>query len=423
MKSRTADKRTFATHDGEDLYYRMWPSLSRTPRGTIVLLHRGHEHSGRLSHLVPELNLPDFAFFAWDARGHGHSPGKRGFSPSAATSVRDVQSFIDHICEAHDIAIEDILVVGQSIGAVVAAAWVHDYAPNIAGLVLAAPAFKVKLYIPFARPLLRLARRVKGDFFINSYVRAKLLTHDKARIASFKNDPLIARAISVNLLLGLHDLSARIIEDAAAITVPTQLLISGSDWVVHKGPQHRFFDRLGAPKKERHIFAGFYHDTLGERDRKLAVDKIRSFIVECCDAPTVRPSLLAADIQGFTRTEADRLASPLPAWSPRGLYWRATRSGLKIGGWLSNGIRTGQRTGFDSGSMLDYVYRNEPRGLTSLGRALDRSFLDSIGWQGIRQRKVHIEELLCQTAFNIDPRSACKIDPPERHGGGCPGSP
>ena len=30
--------------------------------------------------------------------------------------------------------------------------------------------------------------------------------------------------------------------------------------------------------------------------------------------------------------------------------------------------------------------------------------------------------LECQTAFNIDPRSACKIDPPERHGGGCPGS-
>ena len=28
----------------------------------------------------------------------------------------------------------------------------------------------------------------------------------------------------------------------------------------------------------------------------------------------------------------------------------------------------------------------------------------------------------CQTAFNIDPQSACKIDPPERHGGGCPGS-
>ena len=28
----------------------------------------------------------------------------------------------------------------------------------------------------------------------------------------------------------------------------------------------------------------------------------------------------------------------------------------------------------------------------------------------------------CQSAFDIDPQSACKIDPPERHGGGCPGS-
>ena len=29
----------------------------------------------------------------------------------------------------------------------------------------------------------------------------------------------------------------------------------------------------------------------------------------------------------------------------------------------------------------------------------------------------------CQPAFNIDPQSACKVDPPEWHGGGCPGSP
>ena len=44
--------------------------------------------------------LPDFAVFAWDARGHGRSPGERGFSPSFGTSVRDVQSFVDHIATA-----------------------------------------------------------------------------------------------------------------------------------------------------------------------------------------------------------------------------------------------------------------------------------------------------------------------------------
>ena len=38
-------------------------------------------------------------------------------------------------------------------------------------------------------------------------------------------------------------------------------------------------------------------------------------------------------------------------------------------------------------------------------------------------RDIYGVEPICQSAFNIDPRSACKIDPPERHGGGCPGSP
>ena len=33
-----------------------------------------------------------------------------------------------------------------------------------------------------------------------------------------------------------------------------------------------------------------------------------------------------------------------------------------------------------------------------------------------------LRRAVCQTAFNTDPQSACKIDPPERHGGGCPGS-
>ena len=51
-------------------------------------------------------------------------------------------------------------------------------------------------------------------------------------------------------------------------------------------------------------------------------------------------------------------------------------------------------TGFDSGSTLDYVYRNQATGKGKLGELVDRNYLDAIGWRGIRQRKVHAEELL-----------------------------
>ena len=71
MSARTSREADFITHDGETLFYRHWPATGPRCRGAIVLLHRGHEHSARVAHLVDELDLPDFAFFAWDARGHG----------------------------------------------------------------------------------------------------------------------------------------------------------------------------------------------------------------------------------------------------------------------------------------------------------------------------------------------------------------
>jgi len=391
---RDCVERSFVTHDGVELFYRHWPATSGKPRGAIVLLHRGHEHSGRMAHLPPEFDLPDFAFYAWDARGHGRSPGARGFSPSLGASVRDVQSFVEHIAASDGIAVEDMAVVAQSVGAVLAAVWAHDYAPRVRCLVLASPAFAVKLYVPFARPGLKLLHKLRGLFYVNSYVKARFLTHDPERIASFEADPLITRPIAVNILVALYEAAERVVADARAIAIPTQLLISGADWVVRHAPQHEFFVNLGTAVKERHVLPGFFHDTLGEKDRALAIGHARRFIQERFAAPLDRPSLLDADRWSYTRDEADRLASPLSLTSPRGLYWALTRLGMRIGGLLSEGVRLGHRTGFDSGSTLDYVYRNTPEGLGPLGRLIDKGYLGSIGWRGIRQRKLNVEELL-----------------------------
>jgi alpha-beta hydrolase superfamily lysophospholipase len=392
-EARLAKECTFATHDGVQLFYRHWPSTSQR-RGCVVMFHRGHEHSGRMAHLVDEMNLPDFDFFAWDARGHGKSPGDRGYSPSFGTSVRDVQTFIDHISATYGIAQQDMAVLAQSVGAVLISTWAHDYAPKVRCLVLASPAFKVKLYVPFARSGLGLMQKLRGNFFVNSYVKSKFLTHDVERQKSYDADPLIARAISVNILLALYEAADRVVADAQAITIPTQLLISGADWVVHHQPQHDFFERLGSAVKEKHVLDGFFHDTLGEANRKVAVDKARDFIVRRFEQAPQRVDLRQAHQHGPTYEESMTLSKPLPALSPRGLYWAFARANMKLGGVLSDGVKLGHETGFDSGSTLDYVYRNTPKGAGPIGRLIDRQYLESIGWRGIRQRKVHLEELL-----------------------------
>lgn len=396
--SHTEQHRSFTTTDGTELFYRYRPAKDGSQDKALVLFHRGHEHSGRMMLVADELGLDDFAYFAWDARGHGRSPGARGDSPSIGTSIADIQDFMQHIGREYGIAEHNIGVIAQSVGAVLVSAWLHDYAPSIRCAVLASPAFKVKLYVPLARPGLRLMHRLRGNFFVNSYVKAHYLTHDRARQDEFNLDPLIVRPISVRILLGLYDTANRVVADAQAITTPIQLLVSGSDWVVHHGPQHDFYNRLGSRIKERHVLAGFYHDTLGERARERAFVPMRRFIRERFADEAYAVDVTDAHRHGDSRREADVLATPLPWWSPRGAFWALYRAGLRLGARWSEGLRIGRDTGFDSGSTLDYVYRNQPQGRHALGRLIDRYYLNAIGWRGIRQRKVNIGKAI-QAAF------------------------
>ena len=220
----------------------------------------------------------------------------------------------------------------------------------------------MKLYVPFARPGLALMQKLRGNFFVNSYVKPQWLTHDPARVESYRTDPLITRPISVRVLLGLYEAADRIVADAQAISVPVQLLVSGSDFVVHRGPQDRFYERLSSPIKERVHLPGFFHDTLGERDRAPALARIRSFIQARFAEPLRELSRRDAHRHGPTFEESEILAWPPERNSLADLRWRVVRGGLRFGGRLSEGIALGLQTGFDSGSTLDYIYRDEARG-------------------------------------------------------------
>src|SRR5207248_11374512 len=77
------------------------------------------------------------------------------------------------------------------------------------------------------------------------------------------------------------------------------------------------------------------------------------------------------------------------------------RAGLRVAGRLSDGVDLGWRNGFDSGLSLDYVYENKPRGSLGVGRLIDKSYLNSIGWRGIRQRKVNLKNALGNVIENL----------------------
>ena len=65
--------------------------------------------------------------------------------------------------------------------------------------------------------------------------------------------------------------------------------------MVQQKPQREFYERLAHPNKEFHVLEGFFHDTLGEHNRDIAVQKVSRFILQCFAEPYHSPSVLHAD--------------------------------------------------------------------------------------------------------------------------------
>jgi alpha-beta hydrolase superfamily lysophospholipase/SAM-dependent methyltransferase len=395
---------TFASFDGTRIFFRAWIPETGFDK-VVLLLHRGHEHSARLAETARALRIPGAACFAWDERGHGNSPGERGWAADFSVYARDLDQWVRHLSMEYDVPVPQFSVVAHSVAAVIASAWVHDYAPQIRSLVLATPAFRVKLYLPFAIAGLRLLNAIRPGSFIKSYVGGRLLTTDPECARDYDNDRSISRNISLNILLGLYDTASRLIADTGAIQTPVLLLSGGSDFVVENKPQARFFAQLSSPVKRMETLRGFRHALFHEKGRALVWERVSAFIRDQYETDSGTPSLLGADQRGYTRLEYNRLSQPLPAWSPRRWSFAIQKAVLNTLGRLSHSVSVGWRCGFDSGESLDAVYENEPRGVTFLGRLFDRAYLQAIGWRGIRQRKVHLQravEAAVRAAYSGD---------------------
>lgn len=402
----------FSSFDNTEIFYRAWiPSAgsyagadNAAPRA-VVLFHRGHEHSGRLLNLVKELDIPDCTIFAWDQRGHGRSSGERGFAPHFLDLARDVDSFLHEISKRYGIELRNIIVAAHSLSAVFVTYWLKNYAPQIRGLVLITPAFKVKLYVPLALPGLKLLQSIcryfgKKTFYIKSYVKGRLLTHDQEEARAYDADPLITRQIAVNVLLELFETSSQLLNDAGAIITPLLLLSARSDWVVYNAPQRRFFNKVSSPYKVCRVFKDKYHSLFHELDRTDVIASMRGFIIDQFFRPFEPLSLKDADQSGYTCEEHQWLEAALPPISAKRLVFGLQKSAMNTIGRLSCGIAVGLNYGFDSGESLDYIYRNKPEGKNKLGELIDGVYLDAIGWRGIRIRKANLQKLIAK-AINL----------------------
>ena len=398
----------YNAYDGTAIYYRYWLTMplkeikkaERRPtqqKRQVILLHRGHEHSGRLAELGQQFAMAGYQVFAWDARGNGRSGGIKDHAESVTQLERDLNDFVHMVIGQTGIAMDDTLIVASSIGAVLAAAWVHDYAPNIRGMILGTPALRIRLYMPFAIPSLKVALTLGLMSRVSSYVKAQVLTHDKQAQQAYNADPLISNSISTDLLIDTHATGQRLLDDGGAITVPTFVLCAGKDYVVDKQAERDFYEAINTPVKRWQLYPDSYHAIFHETNKADVFADCIDFAEQVFSTPVQVPDLRTAHLNSASKDKVDRLA--IKPFNPS---FALTRFAMQKFGHVSDAIATGLEHGFDSGHSLDHVYYNQPSGQNKFGQAVDKFYLNNIGWQGIRIRREHILELAREALADIE---------------------
>ena len=256
---------TYTASDGENIAVQDWPLPDGLVlRGMVIVLHGLGEHAGRHDALARRLNGWGFAVRGYDQYGHGESGGGRGLLPTRSRLLDDLADIIDSTRLRMPRG-APLIVIGHSLGGLVAGHFVSQAIRPVEGLVMLSPALDPRLSL-VQRILLAIVPRVLPNLVVSSGVDPAFLSHDPQEVAAYRRDPLVHDRVSGRLGHYIAGAAASTVAAASAWQTPTLLLYAGADRIVNPAGSRAF--AAAAPKDVVSTmgFDGLYHELLTEAD-------------------------------------------------------------------------------------------------------------------------------------------------------------
>lgn len=257
---------SLSTADGETLVLRRLPASGAhsSARAVIVVVHGLGEHAGRYHAVAECLHEWGFAVWAHDHHGHGESSGARGGLPSELRLVDDLALVIDDARRLNPGV--PLVVLGHSLGGLVAASLVARHVRPVDGLVLSSPGLDPGLS-GVQKALLAVLPRIAPHLRVGNGLDDNYLSHDPAVVQAYRNDPLTHDRIGSRLARFLASEGAVVQQRAASWPVPTLLLYAGDDHLVRAEASRAFAAAAASSGMvEAHGFDTLYHEIFNELD-------------------------------------------------------------------------------------------------------------------------------------------------------------
>jgi lysophospholipase len=256
--------------DGGAQLVREWDPESE-PKGDVVLVHGIGEHSGRYAEVGSWLTEGGYRVRSFDLLGFGASSGPRG-------DIARWSLYLDQV-EGHLRAMRTdgrpLVLMGHSMGGLIAAEYVLSERPQPDLLVLSSPALMggaswqrtIAPFIGRAFPTLSLGTAVKGS----------QLSRDPAVGEAYMSDPLNLFKATFRLGANIFASQDRVNPLLSRISIPTFVIHGGSDTLV---PPEASQLLLGLPGVERRLYPDLRHECLNEPEGREVTADILSWLDE-----------------------------------------------------------------------------------------------------------------------------------------------
>jgi len=255
-----------------------WPAPDSPPRGRVLLVHGLGEHMGRYEALAAQLRGWGFAVRGYDQYGHGQSVGPRGDMKNERSAMADLGCVIDVTRQLTLARGKPLIVLGHSMGGLLAGKAVADALRKVDGLVMSSPALATDMN-GFQKILLRLLPRMAPHLGVDNGLKPQFVSRDPQVVQDYLNDPLVHRQISAGLAEWLVAQGPHVLAKAAAWTTPTLLMYAGQDKLV--APRGSALFAANAPVCVRSkVFEMMYHEIFNDPDKQLVFDCLKDWLDE-----------------------------------------------------------------------------------------------------------------------------------------------
>lgn len=266
---------TFEGFGGLNLYYQSWHPDAPT-QAVVVMVHGLGAHSGLFEFAVQHLVPQGYEVYAFDLRGHGQSPGKRGHILTWAEFREDLHAFLQQIRQQRPGC--PCFLWGHSLGGTIVLDYGLRLPDDLQGLIVTAPALGRVRISPLKLTVGRLLSQVVPDFSLKLGIRNELGSRDPAIVSTYVQDPLRHEFGSARLATEFFSTVNWIYQHTLDLRVPLLLLHGGADQVTLPEGSRAFFQQVMYTDKEYHEYPNCYHDLYIDIDYRTVFDDLENWL-------------------------------------------------------------------------------------------------------------------------------------------------